>query len=122
MARRCLLDRPAFRRIRDSCRPTTRGRDVNTLTATTEDKSSPTASTADDSRLWDANDVARFIGASRSWVYHQAEAGRLPCIRILGFLRFDPQVVRAFVQAASSAPATLKNRAALVAGPGDTGR
>jgi predicted DNA-binding transcriptional regulator AlpA len=63
----------------------------------------------DDSRLWDANDVARYFGASRSWVYHQAEAGRLPCIRILGFLRFDPRVVRAFVQAASTTPASLKN-------------
>jgi predicted DNA-binding transcriptional regulator AlpA len=63
----------------------------------------------DDSRLWDASDVARYIGASRSWVYHQAEAGRLPCIRVLGFLRFHPQAVRDFVQAASSAPATLKN-------------
>jgi predicted DNA-binding transcriptional regulator AlpA len=62
-----------------------------------------------DSRLWDANDVARYVGASRSWVYHQAEAGRLPCIRLLGFLRFDPQVVRAFVQAASTVPAQLKS-------------
>ena len=67
------------------------------------------AGQVDDSRLWDANDVARYIGASRSWVYHQAEAGRFPCIRILGFLRFDPQVVRAFVQAASTTPASLKN-------------
>ena len=25
--------------------------------------------------LWDANDVARYLKASRSWVYHQAEAG-----------------------------------------------
>jgi predicted DNA-binding transcriptional regulator AlpA len=82
---------------------------VNRLTTRTEDKPSPTTSTVDDSRLWDANDVARFIGASRSWVYHQAEAGRLPCIRLLGFLRFDPQAVRAFVQAAASAPARLKS-------------
>ena len=62
----------------------------------------------DNSRLWDASDVARYVGASRSWVYHQAEAGRLPCIRLLGFLRFDPHSVRAFVQAASSAPAKLR--------------
>ncbi|MGD0838059.1 MAG: helix-turn-helix domain-containing protein [Polyangia bacterium] len=59
--------------------------------------------------LWDANDVARFLGASRSWVYHQAEANRLPCIRLLGFLRFDPKAVRAFVQAAASRPAKLKS-------------
>ncbi len=71
---------------------------------------------SDDARLWDANDVARFIGASRSWVYHQAEAGRLPCIRILGFLRFDPRAVRAFVEAASSSPAALKGKSVLISG------
>ena len=68
----------------------------------------PAGDILDNSRLWDASDVARYIGASRSWVYHQAEAGRLPCIRLLGFLRFDPHSVRAFVQAASSAPAKLR--------------
>ena len=85
------------------------GCSMNTITATTGDERSPSATAVDDYRLWDANDVARFIGASRSWVYHQAEAGRLPCIRLLGFLRFDPRVVRAFVLAASSAPARLKS-------------
>jgi predicted DNA-binding transcriptional regulator AlpA len=95
---------------------------VSPLFVTKSDVNQIQAQPSDETRLWDANDVARYIGASRSWVYHQAEAGRLPCIRILGFLRFDPQVVRAFVQAASSAPATVKNRAAAVASPGDTGR
>jgi predicted DNA-binding transcriptional regulator AlpA len=95
---------------------------VSPLFVTKSDVNQIQAQPSDETRLWDANDVARYIGASRSWVYHQAEAGRLPCIRILGFLRFDPQVVRAFVQAASSAPATVKNRAAVVASPGDTGR
>ena len=50
----------------------------------------------DNDRLWDANDVARFFAASRSWVYHQSEAGTLPCLRIGGFLRFDPSTIRAF--------------------------
>jgi predicted DNA-binding transcriptional regulator AlpA len=95
---------------------------VNSQTLEKRESVQTMADHPDDSRQWDASDVARYIGASRSWVYHQAEAGRLPCIRILGFLRFDPQVVRAFVQAASSAPATVKNRAAAVASPGDTGR
>jgi predicted DNA-binding transcriptional regulator AlpA len=62
----------------------------------------------DDSRLWDANDVARFVGASRSWVYHQAEAGHLPCIRLLGFLRFNPSAIKAWALGAVSAPAVLK--------------
>ncbi len=46
--------------------------------------------------LWDASDVARYLKASRSWVYHQAEAGRLPHLRIGGLLRFDAPTVKAF--------------------------
>lgn len=45
--------------------------------------------------LWNVADVARYLKASRSWVYHQAEAGRLPCVRICGLLRFDPAVIKA---------------------------
>ena len=48
------------------------------------------------SDLWDANDVARYIKASRSWVYHQAEAGMIPHLRIGALLRFDPEAVKAF--------------------------
>ena len=47
-----------------------------------------------DQQLWDARDVAAFLKVSRSWVYHQAEAGMLPCLRIGGLLRFDPQKIR----------------------------
>ena len=50
------------------------------------------------SDLWDANDVARYLKASRSWVYHQAEAGRLPHLRIGGLLRFDPPTVKSFAR------------------------
>jgi excisionase family DNA binding protein len=49
-------------------------------------------------RLWDANDVARYLKVSRSWVYHRAEAGLLPLRRIGGLLRFDPAAVRAYAQ------------------------
>jgi excisionase family DNA binding protein len=48
--------------------------------------------------LWDANDVARYLKVSRSWVYHRAEAGQLPHLRVGGLLRFDPDVVRAFAR------------------------
>jgi predicted DNA-binding transcriptional regulator AlpA len=44
--------------------------------------------------LWDARDVAAFLKVSRSWVYHQAEAGILPYLRIGGLLRFDAQKIR----------------------------
>ena len=46
--------------------------------------------------LWDANDVAQYLKASRSWVYHQAEAGKIPHLRIGALLRFDPEAVKAF--------------------------
>lgn len=48
--------------------------------------------------LWDANDVARFIKASRSWVYQRAQAGQLPCVKIGGLLRFEPTAIRAFIR------------------------
>jgi predicted DNA-binding transcriptional regulator AlpA len=54
--------------------------------------------TADETGLWDANDVAGYLKASRSWVYHRAEAGELPCFRVHGLLRFDPATIRAFVR------------------------
>jgi excisionase family DNA binding protein len=77
--------------------------------------------------LWDANDVARYLRVSRSWVYHRAEAGQLPLRRIGGLLRFDPAAIRAFAVgehtnaqgtqrrgggrlAARAAGATLKDR------------
>jgi len=45
--------------------------------------------------LWDARDVARFLGVHRNWVYLQAEAGTLPCVRIGGLVRFEPDTIRA---------------------------
>ncbi len=56
--------------------------------------------------LWDANDVAAYLKASRSWVYQKAEAGLLPCMRIGGLLRFDPAAIRSWLhgQAATIIP------------------
>jgi excisionase family DNA binding protein len=48
--------------------------------------------------LWDANDVARYLKVSRSWVYHRAEAGLLPYLRVGALLRFEPAAVRAHVR------------------------
>jgi len=50
----------------------------------------------DTDALWDANDVAHYLKASRSWVYQKAEAGLLPYLRIGGLLRFDPRAIRAW--------------------------
>lgn len=44
--------------------------------------------------LWTVGDVARFLSMSTSWVYKEAEAGRLPCIRLGASLRFYPAEIR----------------------------
>src|SRR5256885_12626482 len=38
----------------------------------------------DEDRLWDALDVAKYLGISRNSVYAQVDAGRLPCVRLGG--------------------------------------
>ena len=45
-------------------------------------------------RLWNVDEVAQFLGASRSWVYQRAADGRIPSRRIVGLLRFDPEEIR----------------------------
>ena len=57
--------------------------------------------------LWDANDVARYLKVSRSWVYQRAEAGLLPCFRLGGLLRFEPDKVRAFARGEIQPPKVL---------------
>ena len=67
--------------------------------------------------LWDAQDVARYLKVSRSWVYQRAEAGLLPCVRVGGLLRFRPESVQQIASEGTPAPirsgrasATTKNR------------
>lgn len=47
-----------------------------------------------DDGLWDANDVARYLKASRSWVYQKADAGLIPSRRVCGLLRFAPSEIK----------------------------
>jgi excisionase family DNA binding protein len=50
-----------------------------------------------DEKVWKVKDVAEFLQASESWVRHAAAAGRLPCTKLGGLLRFDPAEIRALV-------------------------
>jgi excisionase family DNA binding protein len=54
--------------------------------------------------LWDAQDVARYLKVSRSWVYQRAEAGLLPCVRVGGVLRFRPDSVRQIAREGAPQP------------------
>ena len=46
-------------------------------------------------RLWKVADVAKFLGASESWVRNASASGRLPRMRIGGLVRFHPDLIRA---------------------------
>lgn len=49
-------------------------------------------------RLWKVSDVATYLQMSTSWVYKEAEAGRLP-VRRFGFaLRFSPSDIEAYAR------------------------
>jgi excisionase family DNA binding protein len=48
--------------------------------------------------LWDAVQVARFLRVSRSWVYHRAESGVLPCRHVGGLLRFEAEAIREYAR------------------------
>jgi excisionase family DNA binding protein len=49
--------------------------------------------------LWDARDVARYLKASRSWVYQKAESGLLPYVKVGGLVRFVPGRIREIAMA-----------------------
>ena len=55
-------------------------------------------------RLWTVADVAEFLQVSRSWVYHRAESGDLPCLRIGALVRFDPDAIKAFARGERQGP------------------
>ena len=44
--------------------------------------------------LWRAQEVAEYLGKSRSWVYEASARGDLPSVKIGGSLRFDPLQIR----------------------------
>lgn len=48
--------------------------------------------------LWTVAEAARFMGLSKSWVYHRSEAGLLPHIKIAGRLRFEPDTLKQFIR------------------------
>jgi excisionase family DNA binding protein len=72
-----------------------------------------------DEGLWTVADVARYLKASRSWVYHRAESGELPCLRVGGLLRFDPEAIRAYARGQPVGQSTSSSRLARALGRGE---
>jgi excisionase family DNA binding protein len=48
--------------------------------------------------LWDSQDVANYLKASRSFVYKAIDQRTIPFLRIGGLVRFKPEAVRAFAE------------------------
>ena len=61
-------------------------------------------------KLWTVGDVAKFIGASDSWVRHAVAGGRLPAKRIGGLLRFQPDEIRQYTRGEHAPPARVLRR------------
>lgn len=66
--------------------------------------------------LWTADDLAAYLKCSRSSVYQRTAPGAkfpIPCLRLGGLLRFDPAVIREWVQGVMprSAPVLSLTRA-----------
>ncbi len=57
--------------------------------------------------MWDASDVAAYLKVSRSWVYQQVAASKLPCRRFGALLRFVPEEIRALGGGEQSAGAAV---------------
>ena len=61
-------------------------------------------------RAWKVRDVAEFLQASESWVRNAAAGGRLPCVKIGGLLRFDPDEIRSLARSQAPARALPRRR------------
>lgn len=48
--------------------------------------------------VWTVADVAKHLVMSESWVYKQAELGRLPCFRFGSSLRFSSLAIKNYVR------------------------
>lgn len=59
--------------------------------------------------LWSVVEIARYLGVSTKGAYRLAERGAIPCVKIGGRLRFDPDEVRAWVRQQHTIPWTKHN-------------
>lgn len=48
--------------------------------------------------MWSAEQVAAYLGMSKSWVYERAELGELAAVRLGGRLRFSSHAVREYAE------------------------
>ena len=57
--------------------------------------------------LWTKKDVARFLGRSLSSIDHAVSARKIPYLKVLRHVRFDPAEVKAWVGQMSVKPIVI---------------
>jgi excisionase family DNA binding protein len=62
------------------------------------------------SRLFEADDVARYIGMTADWVYREVRAGRMPHIRLGRYVPFRRESIDAWLAARERGPAAVRAR------------
>ena len=59
----------------------------------------PPRSWTEERQLKDVAWLAKLLGVSKSWVYQQVEAGKLPVVRIGALVRFDKRAIERWLDA-----------------------
>jgi predicted DNA-binding transcriptional regulator AlpA len=73
-------------------------------------------------RLLKAQDIAKALSVSPSTVYQWAELGQIPCLKVNGALRFDPDDFISWVQSCKKAANSSYNPLIQARGPRKGGR
>lgn len=49
-------------------------------------------------RLWEADQLSDILAISRKHIYKLAKSGRIPCLRMGGAIRFDPEATAQWLE------------------------
>jgi excisionase family DNA binding protein len=64
----------------------------------------PAAGIAEEHALLNPKDMAARLGVAESWLREAARSGRVPCVRVGRYVRFDPAAVRRAVNGRATPP------------------
>ena len=67
-------------------------------------QSNPPRSWSEERQLKDVGWLAKLLGVSKSWVYQQVEAGKLPVVRIGALVRFDRRAIERWMDSEARKP------------------
>jgi len=60
--------------------------------------------------LWTVRQVAEYLHASTDFVYENSAKGAIPCLRLGGLLRFEPETIRRWARGELAGRVALRTR------------